>query len=91
MVVKHALKPVAVGLLLISLGGAIALPQTAALAMHPSSNTHEAPAQTEPQFSTIEQPLVVKLGVTLAGLGLIGLELWWFLLSNKRSTPSKPS
>ncbi|MEL6130780.1 MAG: hypothetical protein AAFU84_21455 [Cyanobacteria bacterium J06633_23] len=27
----------------------------------------------------IDQPFEVRLGVTLVGLGLIGLELWWFL------------
>ena len=31
----------------------------------------------------IEQPFEVRLGVTLVGLGLIGLELWWFLLKGK--------
>ena len=37
------------------------------------------------QFRRIEQPLVLKAGVTLGGLGLIGLELWWFLLSKKQT------
>lgn len=37
------------------------------------------------QFQRIDQPLIVKGGVTLAGLGLIGLELWWFLFSKPRS------
>ncbi|MEH1767865.1 MAG: hypothetical protein V7L27_06620 [Nostoc sp.] len=32
------------------------------------------------QFQRIEQPLGLKVGVAIAGLGLIGLELWWFLL-----------
>jgi plastocyanin domain-containing protein len=30
------------------------------------------------QFQRVEQPLGIKGIVTLAGLGLIGLELWWF-------------
>ena len=30
-------------------------------------------------IQAIEQPLVVKFGVTVAGLGLLALELWWFL------------
>jgi plastocyanin domain-containing protein len=34
---------------------------------------------TEPALSTISQPAGIKALVTLAGLGLIGLELWWFL------------
>jgi plastocyanin domain-containing protein len=31
------------------------------------------------QFRRIEQPLGLKVGVTLGGLALIGAELWWFL------------
>lgn len=30
-------------------------------------------------FQAIEQPLAIKLGITILGLGLIILELWWFL------------
>ncbi len=30
-------------------------------------------------FQDIEQPLPVKFGVVLAGLTLVGAELWWFL------------
>ena len=37
------------------------------------------------QFRRIEQPLGNKIAVTLGGLGLIGLELWWFLLSKPKS------
>lgn len=53
--------------------------------------THETnemqPSQTEQkeQFQLIEQPLINKIVVTLGGLGLIGLELWWFLLSKPKS------
>lgn len=36
-------------------------------------------AEQVSQFHKIEQPLELKLAVTLSGLGLIGLELWWFL------------
>jgi plastocyanin domain-containing protein len=32
------------------------------------------------QFHRIEQPLGLKVGVAIAGLALVGLELWWFLL-----------
>jgi len=31
------------------------------------------------RFQQIEQPLSHKIGVTLGGMGLISLELWWFL------------
>ncbi|MFG6102795.1 hypothetical protein U2F10_11115 [Leptothoe sp. EHU-05/26/07-4] len=34
-------------------------------------------------IQAIEQPLVVKFGVTVAGLGLLALELWWFLGKKK--------
>ncbi len=37
------------------------------------------------QFRQIEQPLVLKLGVTLAGAALIGLELWWFVASKNKA------
>ena len=40
---------------------------------------------TSHQFQRIEQPLQHKAIVTLGGLGLIGLELWWFLLSKPKS------
>jgi plastocyanin domain-containing protein len=40
-------------------------------------------AKSNQGFQRIEQPLAVKLVVSAGGLGLIGLELWWFLLSNK--------
>ncbi len=37
------------------------------------------------QFRPIEQPLSLKILVTLGGLGLISLELWWFLFSQPKS------
>ncbi|MEH2071931.1 MAG: cupredoxin domain-containing protein [Nostoc sp.] len=37
------------------------------------------------QFHRIQQPLGVKGTVTAVGLGLIGLEIWWFLLSKPKS------
>ncbi|MCF4967347.1 hypothetical protein [Nostoc sp. CMAA1605] len=37
------------------------------------------------QFQRLEQPLGNKLAVTLGGLGLISLEIWWFLLSKPKS------
>ncbi len=39
-------------------------------------------------FQKIEQPLSLKAGVSAAGLGLIGFELWWFLFS-KGKKPSE--
>lgn len=37
------------------------------------------------QFQRIEQPLSDRIVVTLGGLGLIGLELWWFLFSKPKA------
>lgn len=34
-------------------------------------------------FQKIQQPLAIKLLVSAGGIGLIGLELWWFLFSEK--------
>jgi len=45
--------------------------------------SHTQPANT--QFRTIEQPLSTKMAVTTGGLALIGLELWWFLLSKPKA------
>jgi plastocyanin domain-containing protein len=42
-------------------------------------------SMTNPQFRPVEQPLVLKAIVTLGGLGLIGLELWWFLWSQPKA------
>ena len=47
-----------------------------------ASETH--PKETA-QFQHIEQPLAAKAGVTLGGLGLIGLELWWFIFTKTKS------
>jgi len=61
---------------LISLGvvfGVAVNPATAKLSEHQSQPTSE--------FRQIEQPLPLKVGVTLVGLGLISAELWWFLFS----------
>lgn len=36
------------------------------------------------KFQKIEQPKSLKILVALAGLGLIGLELWWFMFKGKK-------
>ena len=56
------------GLLLSLTSGA-----TAAMPVNSSAQTN--------QFRRVEQPLGLKVGVTAGGLALIGIELWWFLLS----------
>lgn len=37
------------------------------------------------EFRQIEQPIGLKVGVAAAGLGLMGLELWWFLFSKTKA------
>lgn len=44
------------------------------------------PDQTS-KFQRIEQPIEIKIAVSIAGLGLIGLELWWFLFSKPDRSP----
>jgi plastocyanin domain-containing protein len=52
----------------------------------------EAPGQMDSmpqrsgQFQSIDQPLINKIVVTIGGISLIGLELWWFLLNKPAST-----
>lgn len=47
----------------------------------------EMPVSSEQttQFRRIEQPLGLKAAVTLGGIGLIGLELWWFMFSKAKA------
>ena len=44
---------------------------------------------TGDRFQSIEQPLPLKIGVTLGGMALIGLELWWFLGSQTQAQTAK--
>ncbi len=62
---------------LISLGLLAAIPAGATAAEMPASHTN--------QFRRIEQPLGLKVGVTLGGLALIGAELWWFLYKKPKA------
>ncbi|WP_416667106.1 cupredoxin domain-containing protein [Egbenema bharatensis] len=57
-----------------------------ALALTPHEMEHHSPTG---QFEQVEQPLGVKIGVTVGGLALIGLELWWFLLSKPKAQQSR--
>ncbi|HYW18079.1 MAG TPA: hypothetical protein VE956_01990 [Nodularia sp. (in: cyanobacteria)] len=56
---------------------------SAAIPTHSSGKTS--------QFQAIEQPLGLKVGVTMGGLGLIGLELWWFLFSKTPAQTNRKS
>ncbi|MFB8788834.1 MAG: cupredoxin domain-containing protein [Potamolinea sp.] len=37
------------------------------------------------QYRQIQQPLSLKIGVTVGGLALIGAEVWWFLLKKPKT------
>ncbi|WP_180267227.1 cupredoxin domain-containing protein [Nostoc linckia] len=67
-----------------SLGVVLGLASGKAIAQV-SHETHSSQTESTSQFQRIEQPLGNKVAVTLGGLGLIGLELWWFLLSKPKS------
>jgi plastocyanin domain-containing protein len=56
-----------------SLGFLLGITSGIALAQMPTESLQTS------QFRYIEQPLELKAGVTLGGIALIGLELWWFL------------
>lgn len=50
--------------------------------------SHEMPASSSEQtlqFRQIEQPMGLKASVTLGGITLIGLELWWFIFSKTKA------
>lgn len=47
--------------------------------------SHDTPMSQTNQFRRIDQPLWVKGVVTTGGIALIGLEIWWFLLSKPKS------
>lgn len=53
--------------------------------MVPVSQAQMTMTESHSQFSRIEQPLSLKILVTLGGLGLIGTEIWWFLFSKTKS------
>jgi plastocyanin domain-containing protein len=67
-----------------SLGLIFGLVSDRAVAQIPHEMNEMQPTE-QTGFRRIEQPLANKIAVTLGGLGLIGLELWWFLLSKPRS------
>jgi len=70
-----------------SLGLGLGFASGVAVAQMPHDRNEMRSPDTEQtaQFRRIEQPLGNKVAVTLGGLGLIGLELWWFLLSKPKS------
>jgi hypothetical protein len=61
----------------------ILIPGSIAIDKHTES-AHNSHSKTT-NFQPIEQPLANKITVTLGGVGLISLELWWFLLSKSKT------
>ncbi len=43
------------------------------------------------RFQPIEQPIALKIAIAIGGLGLIGIQLWWFLLSKPKSQQAETS
>jgi plastocyanin domain-containing protein len=75
---------------LLSLGLLLGLASGSAMAQMPHDMNEMPSSQTRQtgqtgQFRRIEQPIGNKVAVTVGGLGLIGLELWWFLFSKPKS------
>ncbi len=56
-----------------------------AFAQTPHDEHHMEQTEQSGECQRIDQPLWLKGAVTVGGLGLIGLELWWFLLSKPKS------
>lgn len=50
------------------------------------SSAQMQPTEPTPTFHRIDQPIGLKTAVTVGGIGLIGVELWWFLFSKSRRT-----
>ncbi len=66
-----------------SLGLLFSIGSGQAIAQMPHTNMQ--PAEQTGEFQRIDQPLWLKGTLTAGGLGLIGLELWWFLFSKPKS------
>jgi|GEM_PF-1681979 plastocyanin domain-containing protein len=71
----------AIALLLLSVGVG-----TLGVQVTPLS-AHSMPSPSTQSFQKIDQPLPLKATITLVGLGLLGLELWWFLGNHQRLKP----
>lgn len=74
-----------------SIGLALGIASGQAVAQMSHEGMQRSEIEQKGQFHRIEQPLWLKGAVTVSGLGLIGLELWWFLLSKPKSHKAKTS
>ena len=79
----------AIALAIASSGLALGIASGQAVAQMPHEGMQHSESERASQFRHIEQPLWLKGAVTAGGLGLIGLELWWFLLSKPKSLKAK--
>jgi plastocyanin domain-containing protein len=77
------IKPSAIWGGIVTLG--VLLATTSGGAVAQMSHEEMQPTEQTGEFQRIDQPLWIKGAVTAGGLGLIGLELWWFLLSKPKS------
>ncbi len=68
-----------------TIGISIGLTASGAIAQSLSEYNQPTTTTQKIEFKRIEQPLSNKLLVTVGGLSLIGLELWWFLFSKRKS------
>ncbi|MFB2893733.1 cupredoxin domain-containing protein [Aerosakkonemataceae cyanobacterium BLCC-F50] len=68
----------------VALGFLLGISSGVAATQMPMEMTHSI-TEKNVQFRKINQPLGLKLGVTLGGLCLIGLELWWFMFSKSKA------
>jgi plastocyanin domain-containing protein len=68
---------------LVGLGFLLGVISGVSAAEMPADHSSQATQNTR-QFQRFERPWSSRVAVTLGGLGLIGLELWWFLLSKPK-------
>ncbi|WP_143289242.1 cupredoxin domain-containing protein, partial [Brunnivagina elsteri] len=69
---------------IVSFGLLFTVPNNNAVAQIPHE-THASATEKTSEFQYVQQPLWVKGTVTASILGLIGLEIWWFLLSKPKA------
>ncbi|PMB09847.1 hypothetical protein CEN49_05620 [Fischerella thermalis CCMEE 5273] len=69
---------------LIALGFLLGVTSGVTRAQMPPGEMPLSETEQTTQFRRIEQPLGVKVGVTVGGIALIGLELWWFIWSKTK-------
>ena len=79
------LNPTAIIGAIASLSILLGTPAGEGIAQVPHAETQHSATPTTAQFRRIAQPLWLKRAVTVGGLSLVGLELWWFLLSKPKA------